>query len=240
MIGVRRPEIWILMVLFGIAALALAFGHIAEEVLEGDSTKFDEIILLFFRNANDVSDPLGPPWVEEMARDITALGSYAVLSIVCCAVVVYLLMVHERATALWMAAAVCGGVVLSNALKLVFERARPDLVTHAARVFTTSFPSGHATLSAVTYLTLGTLLASLHSSLRLKAYFLGLAILLTVAVGISRIYLGVHYPTDVLAGWCIGAAWAALCWVVFRWLQERGRAQPPTPDQPTRRPVPST
>ena len=118
--------------------------------------------------------------------------------------------------------------MLSNALKLVFERPRPDIVAHAARVFTTSFPSGHATLSAITYLTLGALLAGLHESLRFKIYFLGLAILLTIAVGISRIYLGVHYPTDVLAGWCIGAAWAAFCWSIFNWLQNRGRIEPPS------------
>ncbi len=123
-------------------------------------------------------------------------------------------------------AAVVGGVLLSNALKLVFERPRPDIVAHAARVFTPSFPSGHATLSAITYLTLGALLAGLHS-LRFKLYFLGLAILLTIAVGISRIYLGVHYPTDVLAGWCIGAAWAAFCWSIFNWLQNLGRIEPP-------------
>jgi len=214
--------------MFGIAALALAFGHIAEEVLEGDSTKFDETILLLLRNANDISDPIGPPWVEEMARDITALGSYAVLSVIVCAVVVYLLMVHQRAAALWVAVAVCGGVALSNALKLAFDRPRPELVSHAARVFTTSFPSGHATLSAVTYLTLGAFMASLHSSFRLKAYFLGLATLLTVAVGISRIYLGVHYPTDVLAGWCIGAVWAAICWTVFHWLEGRRQIEPPS------------
>jgi undecaprenyl-diphosphatase len=228
LIRLRRPEIWILAVPFGVAVLALAFGHIAEEVLEGDATKFDERILLFFRSANDLSDPIGPPWIEEMARDITALGSYAILSLVFCAVVAYLLMVHQRATALWVVIAVSGGVALSNALKLTFERPRPELVSHVARVFTTSFPSGHATLSAVTYLTLGALLASLHRSLRLKAYFLGLATLLTVAVGVSRIYLGVHYPTDVLAGWCIGAAWAVVSWIIFHWLQ--GRLKPP-PEQ---------
>jgi len=219
----RRPEVWILTTVFAIASLLLAFGHIAEEVLEGDATKFDQTILFFFRNANDLSDPIGPPWIEEMARDISALGSYAVLSVVFCAVVIYLFMGHERAAAFWVIAAVGGGVLLSNLLKLIYERPRPELVPHAARVFTTSFPSGHATLSAITYLTLGALLASLHDSLRFKVYFLSLAILLAIAVGISRIYLGVHYPTDVLAGWCVGAAWAAVCWSIFNWLEGRGR-----------------
>ena len=222
-----RPEVWTLMTVLAIAGLVLAFGHIAEEVLEGDATKFDRTLLFFFRNVNDVSDPIGPPWVEEMARDITALGSYAVLSVVVCAVTIYLLMAGQRAAAFWILAAVVGGVLLSNVLKLAFERPRPDIVPFAARVFTTSFPSGHATLSAITYLTLGALLAGLHKSLRFKLYFLGLAILLTIAVGISRIYLGVHYPTDVLAGWCIGAAWAAFCWSIFNWLQNRGRIEPP-------------
>ena len=215
------------MTVFAIAALVLAFGHIAEEVIEGDATKFDRTILLFFRSVNDLADPIGPPWVEEMARDITALGSYAVLTVVVCAVIIYLLMAGRRAAAFWILAAVVGGVLLSNTLKLVFERPRPDIVAHAARVFTTSFPSGHATLSAITYLTLGALLAGLHQSLRFKVYFLSLAILLTIAVGISRIYLGVHYPTDVLAGWCIGAAWAAFCWTIFNRLQRYGQVEPP-------------
>jgi undecaprenyl-diphosphatase len=222
----NRPEIWALAAIFVMAALILAFGHIAEEVLEGDATRFDQTILLFFRSASEISDPIGPPWTEEMARDITALGSYAVLTILLFAVVIYLFMARQRAAALWVATAVSGGVVLSNLLKFSFERPRPDLVPHAVRVFTTSFPSGHATLSAITYLTLGALLASLHEALPFKVYFLGLSILLTVAIGISRVYLGVHYPTDVLAGWCIGAAWAAFCWVIFRWLQHRGRVDP--------------
>ncbi|MEZ0279545.1 phosphatase PAP2 family protein [Methyloceanibacter sp.] len=222
-----RPEIWTLVAIFAIAGLVLAFGHIAEEALEGDATKFDQTILLFFRNAGDIGDPIGPPWMEEAARDVTALGSYAVLSIVTCAVVVYLFMAGQRTAALWLLGAVVSGVLLSNLLKLTFERPRPDLVPHAVRVFTSGFPSGHATLSAITYLTLGALLASLHSSIRFKAYFLGLAISLTLAVGISRIYLGVHYPTDVLAGWCIGAAWAAFCWTVFRELQRHGQIGPP-------------
>lgn len=222
---IRWPELWMLGALFVVAALVLTFGHIAEEVLEGDSQKFDETVLLFFRT-QDVADPIGPPWVEEMARDITALGSYAVLSIVFFAVELYLVLARQRAVALWVGFAVCGGIALSNALKFAFERPRPELVSYGARVFTSSFPSGHAMLSAVTYLTLGALLASLQSSVRLKVYFLGVALLLTVIVGISRVYLGVHYPTDVMAGWCIGAAWAAACWTFFRYL--RNRQLPPS------------
>ena len=220
-----RPEIRILISLFVIAGLILTFGHIAEEVIEGDSAKFDQTVVLLFRHANDLSNAIGPPWMEEMARDITALGSYAVLMIITGAVLLYLLLAHRRSAALWVSLAFLGGVLLSNLLKLAYERPRPDFVTHAARVFTSSFPSGHATLSAITYLTLGALLAGLHESFWFKVYFLGLAIVLTIVIGISRIYLGVHYPTDVLAGWCIGAAWAGLCWSVFTWLQHGGRVE---------------
>jgi undecaprenyl-diphosphatase len=155
------------------------------------------------------------------------LGSYAVLSIIICAVVIYLFMACQRAAAIWVLAAVGGGVLLSNVLKLAFERPRPDLVPHAARVFTTSFPAdmqpcrpSHISRSAP--------FSRVFVVARFRVYFLGLAILLTIAVGISRIYLGVHYPTDVLAGWCVGAAWAALCWSIFNWLQGRGQIEAPS------------
>ena len=186
--------------------------------------------MLALRSPSDSSDPLGPAWLEEAARDITGLGSYAVLGFVFCAVATYLLMTKRRSAALWVSASILGGVLLSNALKFAFARPRPELAAPLARVFTSSFPSGHATLAAVTYLTLGALLASLHNSRRLKLYFIGLAIILTVAIGLSRVYLGVHYPTDVLAGWCIGAAWAALCWSLARWLQQLGKIEPANND----------
>jgi len=166
-----RPEIRILISLFVIAGLILTFGHIAEEVIEGDSAKFDQTVVLLFRHANDLSNAIGPPWMEEMARDITALGSYAVLIIITGAVLLYLLLAHRRSAALWVSLAFLGGVLLSNLLKLAYERPRPDFVSHAARVFTSSFPSGHATLSAITYLTLGALLAGLHESFWFKVYF---------------------------------------------------------------------
>ena len=118
-----------------------------------------------------------------------------------------------------------GGIGLNNLLKLVFPRRRPQVVTPAARVFTTSFPSGHATLSAIAYLTIGALLSRAFPTAALSLYFMALAVFLTVLVGSSRVYLGVHYPTDVLAGWCIGAAWAIFCWALMAWLQTQGRVE---------------
>jgi undecaprenyl-diphosphatase len=128
-----------------------------------------------------------------------------------------------------MLIAVFGGIALNDLLKAAFARPRPDFVTPAARVFTTSFPSGHAALSAITYLTVGVLLARSQPSFRMGIYFMALAAFLTVLIGISRIYLGVHYPTDVLGGWCIGVAWAIACWTIAARLQAGGRIEPTSP-----------
>ena len=126
---------------------------------------------------------------------------------------------------LLLVVAVSLGTVLSSTLKLLVARPRPDLIAHVVQVHTMSFPSGHATLSAVTYLTLGALLARVQPNRRLKAFLLGLALILTILVGASRVYLGVHWPSDVLAGWCVGAAWASLCWFVALQLQRRGQGE---------------
>ena len=128
-----------------------------------------------------------------------------------------------------MLVAVFGGIALNDLLKLAFARPRPDYVYQAVPVFTSSFPSGHAELSAITYLTIAALLAQSQSSFKIGLYFLALAALLTTLIGMSRIYLGVHYPTDVLGGWCIGAAWAIACWVLMRWLQHQGQVEPQSP-----------
>jgi undecaprenyl-diphosphatase len=144
------------------------------------------------------------------------------------AAVGYLLMARKRAAAVLVLGAVVGGQFLSTALKSIFERARPDLVPDAPTVFTASFPSGHAMLSAVTYLTLGVLLARVEAGRRLRIYVLSLAVFLTVSIGVTRVFLGVHWPTDVLAGWCVGTAWATLCWFVAMRLQQRGQVEQPS------------
>ena len=202
-----------------------AFAELAGEVQEGETERIDRALLLAFRNPADPSDPLGPPWVEEMARDVTALGGTAVLTLLTATVAIFLLLRGLRGAAALLVASVTGGVLASTLLKLFFERPRPDLVTHGAQVFTTSFPSAHAMMSAIVYLTLGALLARVEKQPRVKVFVLGMAVALTVLVGISRVYLGVHWPSDVLAGWTIGAAWALMCWLIARALQRRGSVE---------------
>ena len=220
-----RHELIILGGVLAVAALLSGFVALAGEVLEGDTQALDRLLLLSLRNPADLADPIGPSWVEEMARDITALGSMTVLILIALAAVGFLLLLEKRGAPLFLMASVGGGILLSTLLKLGIDRARPDLVPHGQTVYTASFPSGHSMLSAVVYLTLGALLARFVPRRRLKAYVLVIAILLTLMVGMSRVYLGVHWPTDVLAGWTAGAAWALLCWLVAAWLQSRGAVE---------------
>jgi undecaprenyl-diphosphatase len=234
----QRARVWLPMArreLALLAAIALAaaslvlFAQLTDEVLEGETHAFDEAVLLALRHSADLSDPLGPGWFEDLMRDLTALGSLGVLSLMSLAAAGFLVLQGKRHLAVLVVVAVGGGILVSTLTKLGFDRPRPDLVAHATRVHTASFPSGHAMLAAVTYLTLGALLARSQPRLRLKLYLIGLAATLTALVGFSRIYLGVHWPTDVLAGWTLGAAWALGCWAIALWLQARGRVESDEP-----------
>lgn len=193
---------------------------VAEAVMEGETHEIDRMILLALREPGDVSDPLGPRWFEEMVRDYTSLGGTAILVLLVTAVSGYLAMLRRYKRLVVLLTAVIGGVILSSLLKGIFDRPRPDLILESSYAFNASFPSGHALLSAATYLTLGGLLAQIQKRFRLKAFVLLFSILIMVVVGFSRLYLGVHWPSDVLAGWTIGAIWALLCWSVANWLQE--------------------
>lgn len=234
MTGVRAVLRWVgrheLGSMLSVLALALGswvFVEVADEVSEGETRGIDERLMLALRET-DVSDPYGPRWLEEMGRDMTALGGTAVLTLLTIGVVLYLLLLHKPRAAAFVTLSVLGAQLLSFTLKNIFVRPRPDLVPHLSHVHTASFPSGHSMVSAAVYLTLGALLARLQASLVLKAYLLGWAVLLAFLVGVSRVYVGVHWPTDVLAGWAAGASWAALCWLVARRLQRRGAVEPPS------------
>lgn len=216
----------LLRALLAVAAVWV-FLEVASEVGEGDTRHLDERILRALRAAGDPADPVGPHWVEGAVRDLTALGSNVVLFIFTTAVAVFLAARRQTHALALVVVSTGGGFLLAQALKLAFSRPRPDLVPHLAYVSSSSFPSGHAMFSAVVYLTLGVLLAQLVKERALKAYFLGVACFLTFVVGLSRVYLGVHYPTDVLAGWAAGLAWALVCWMAASHLQRRGKVEPP-------------
>ena len=209
-----------------VVLLVVVFAQLASEMLEGELQRFDTAVAALFRASGNITTPIGPAWLQEAARDVTALGSFSCLGILFGATMGYLLLLGRRRVALFVAASLLGGAALSTGLKLGFDRPRPE-AQHATRVFTASFPSGHAMLSAVTFLTLGALLSRLEDRTRVKVYFMSVAVLLTLIVGTSRVYLGVHYGSDVVGGWCMGAAWALLCWTVALYLQRRGQLPPP-------------
>jgi undecaprenyl-diphosphatase len=213
---------WVSLALTILGFGLFAFIGIADEVLEGDTMPFDQWLLLALRVPGDPANPIGPDWVEEMFRDFTALGGIGILGLLTVVSIGYLWLQDLHHTALFLLTAIAGGLLLSLALKSGFDRPRPDLVSHGSMIYTSSFPSGHSMLSAVVYLTGGALLAVVHSSRIVRIYLIGCSFLVTLLVGVSRIYLGVHGPSDVLGGWAAGAAWAATCWLVAHWLQDRG------------------
>lgn len=201
------------------------FIEVADEVVEGESHALDSRLLLALRNPNDFSDPIGPLWVEELGRDFTALGGVGVLTLLTFAVAGYLWLAG-KVRAMWLVfGAIISGLLFSTLLKQGFDRPRPELVPYESYVYTASFPSGHSMMSAITYLTLAALLTRVLPDRAAKVYFYFLAVIVTIFVGISRVYLGVHWPSDVVAGWAVGAAWALLFWLIARWLQDRGEVE---------------
>ncbi len=215
----RSTEFGTIVVFLFLAAMCFTFVQLANEVGEGETNAFDKAVMLAMRSSQSVDDPIGPEWFEEAVRDVTSLGSTTVLMTISLALAGFLAITGARTTAMLMCISFGGGTVLVRLLKEIFSRARPDLVPHAAQVFSTSFPSGHATMSAITYLTTGVLLGRMHGTRTTKLYILGVAIALTILVGASRVYLGVHWPTDVLAGWCLGAGWSMGCWAILTRLE---------------------
>ena len=203
----------ILAIVLALASAAWVFVEIADEVADGDASGFDRALMLALHPQAD-GVAAGPPWLQAVARDITALGSTTVLSLLVSAVSAFLLLSGRRRTALFVLVSTASGALATLLLKGFFARPRPDLLPHGDFVTTASFPSGHAMLSAIVYLTLGTLLARLVGARRQKLYIMAIAVLLSALVGLSRVYLGVHWPTDVLAGWAGGAAWALGWWMV--------------------------
>jgi undecaprenyl-diphosphatase len=216
-----RQELLILAGAVLILALIWVFATLAGEVMEGDTRQFDEWVLSALRQPADPGHLRGPGWLAWGAQDLTALGSPTVLGLTVLAVTGYLFLHGLYRNGVFIFIASVGGWILNWLLKATFARSRPDIVPHLREVVSSSFPSGHALTSAAVYLTLGALLMRITEGRLAKYYCIAIAMLLTFLVGSSRVFLGVHYPTDVVAGWLIGMTWALLCWVVERTLERR-------------------
>jgi len=221
-----RVDARVLLAMLVVAVCAWAFVAVADAVADRRTQTMDERLLRAFRQPGDLATPKGPPWLPGAMRDLTSLGSAPVLALFVLAVAGWLLVRRQHQALALVLVATVGGEVLNQLLKDLFDRPRPDLVLHLTRVDSASFPSGHAMESAVIYFTLAALLARLVEPRSLKLYFLVVAAFLSFIVGLSRMYLGVHYPSDVLAGWAAGLAWALLCWTVASHLQRRGSVEP--------------
>ena len=208
-----------------VAVLVVAIGlwvflGVADEMGEGDTMAFDQAIMFGLRQAGNPHNPIGPHWLELAAADITSFGSVTGLTVIVGLIGGYFAEFRRYREALILVAAPITGSILSQWLKQFFNRDRPPLQLHAVEVINPSFPSGHAMLSAVVYLTLAVLIARFSNRRRVKIYSLAMGVSMTLMVGLSRVYLGVHWPTDVLAGWSLGAAWA-LAWWLAAWAIER-------------------
>lgn len=207
------------------AALALVWGfaELASEIVEGETRAVDEWVLRAMRTS-DLADPVGPPWFEDMARDATALGGNVVIGVLLLAVTSWLALHRRYREAVFLVASIGIGLGVLFLLKLGFDRPRPELVPHGQEVFTASFPSGHSMTATMTYLTLAALLARMERRTREQVFPIAVALFVSFLVGLSRVYLGVHYPTDVLGGWALGTAWAVLSWLVADWLLQGSKA----------------
>jgi undecaprenyl-diphosphatase len=224
----REPAVAAALVLLAVGAWT--FVEIADSVKEGSAAlrAFDEGVLRAMRHADDPGVPVGPHAMRLVATEITAMGGWVLLTLLVAVIAGFLWISGRRRTMGLVLAAVGGGQAVGSILKAAFARERPSVVPHLAEVTSKSFPSGHSMMSAVVYLTLAAVVTRVVARRRERVYIYAVAGTLVALVGLSRVYLGVHYPSDVLAGWAAGLSWAMACGLVARWLRRR-EARPEEP-----------
>lgn len=226
--GRHRIDSWLLVAFLAGTAVLFGLIKLASEVAEGDQFALDKAILIGLRQTHDTAHPRFPDWVTNVMIDVTAMGGVTVLTLVTIFAVLYLVAIGRRRAALFVGVSVSLGAITTTVLKDYFVRPRPTIVPHLVEVSSASFPSGHAMNSALVYLTLAALVARTRQHRGVRLFLMSSALALALLIGISRIYLGVHWPSDVLAGWGIGALWAALSSLVAKVLQDRGEVEPAT------------
>ena len=209
----KKTEVFgLIMMLTGLAV----FTALAAQLGTPSVQRFDETVVRSLRNAEDLAQPIGPAWFKELARDFTALGGYGILSTITLLVTTFLHLERRPARAHFVVVAIVAGYSLSMTLKALIARPRPDIVPWLSHVHSSSFPSGHSMMSAVVYLSLGLMLSDLTSRRLVKTFVVVAPLTISALVGLSRVYMGVHYPTDVVAGWWLGISWSLACWLAIR------------------------
>ena len=211
----------VIIALLAIVAGTAGFIILAGYVTGGSTDYIDMKVLRSFRNPNNLALSLGPRWFVETMTDITALGSATIVFLITLIVIGYFISQKNHSALYLILAAVIGGALLDLGLKELFGRVRPTIIPSLIPSFSFSFPSGHSMMSAVIYLSLASLMARFQKRQRDKIYILSVAVFLSLIIGVSRVYLGVHYPTDVLGGWLLGTAWAAFCWLIAWYVSQR-------------------
>jgi undecaprenyl-diphosphatase len=206
------------------------FLRLVSKMQGGATKRLDEYVLRILRHKDNPALPRGPRWLPQVSQDVTSLGSGTNLTLASGIAVGFLCLQRRFRAAGFLIVSLGSGLMLSHLLKNFFLRERPTVVPHLTHFDPGSFPSGHSMGAALVYLTLGGIISRQTRRLLSKAYFLSVALVLTVSVGISRLYLGVHFPSDVLAGWAIGSLWSTMCTQTARWLQRGGTVEPPRSD----------
>lgn len=217
-----RPWLWPAIGLFVVSLVGLG-AYLADELLEGEGWAIDQRLLLGLRVPGDIQRPIGPAWLQQSAVDVSALGGPTLLWLFGLSGLVWLLYRRQRAEAAWIAVSLIGATLISNSLKYVIGRPRPALVPHLVQVNNASFPSGHSLVSAALYITLALMLAEGARSWAARGAIVGFGAFLVLLIGCSRVYLGVHWPSDVLGGWCFGTAWALAVFAANRWRLRRAK-----------------
>jgi undecaprenyl-diphosphatase len=220
-------EASIFLKVFVVAISGWAFVKVAGKIRRDGTDAMDNQVLRALRRPEDPAIPIGPKWLPEVARDVTALGSGVDLTLATIFLIGFLCLNRRYRAAGYLIASLGSGLLLCQFLKELFGRRRPTAVPHLTSFDPESFPSGHSMGSALVYLTLGGIISRQVKGEMTKLYFLSMALLITFLVGFSRLYLGVHYPSDVLAGWAAGSLWSSGCTQLARWLQRQGTVEPP-------------
>ena len=221
--GITHPP-YAFIALAALAGAVLIVALLGGTIARGTQFDFDHAIMLALRTAGDQSIPIGPSWLQGSMIDITALGGGTVLTLLVALTIGLLLASRHFLTAALVLGGTISGSLAISLGKAVVGRDRPALVDHLVEVASASFPSGHAGNSAIVYFTIALMVMQIVSRPAARWYIFGAAILLVGLIGFSRVYLGVHWPSDVLAGWGAGALWALAWWALGSWLRLRRHA----------------